>query len=154
MARIRIPVNQLPPTNSIGNHFIRFRISSEDRNSISEWSQCFVLFSEKQIPSASVQHAISINSSASPSVINLIWSGDYVEYHKDLDSQQHDIFANWSSYGYEYIGRVTGNNFSIISRDEEDTVLFKVQVPGYPIGTESEILTIFETEEISIVWYN
>jgi len=41
MAKIKVPVEKLPPPNYLGNHYIRFRVSSEDRNSISEWSRLF-----------------------------------------------------------------------------------------------------------------
>ena len=43
MAKIRIPVENLPPPDSNGEHVLQFRVVSEDRNRISAWSPLYVV---------------------------------------------------------------------------------------------------------------
>lgn len=39
MAKVIIPLSQLPAPNRDGTHVVRFRIATEDKGSISEWSK-------------------------------------------------------------------------------------------------------------------
>jgi len=41
VAKVIIPLSQLPPPNRDGTHVVRFRIATEDKGSISEWSKLF-----------------------------------------------------------------------------------------------------------------
>jgi uncharacterized delta-60 repeat protein len=43
MAKIRIPVEKLPPPDSNGDHTLQFRVLSEDRNRISAWSNLYTI---------------------------------------------------------------------------------------------------------------
>lgn len=152
MPRIVIPPDQLPPTSSSAQHILRFRVISEDRNRISDWSPIFILNSVGQIPSASVSFKI-IETGSTPKGITLIWDGDYVPYHKDLDSNQHDVFVSWNQGEYEYLGREAGNSFTIKAKSGANRVQFYVQMASYndthPPNTEpkiSSILKILETD--------
>lgn len=152
MARFVIPVDQLPPVSSSAQHVVRFRIVSEDRNRISDWSPIFLLNSEGQIPSASVSFKI-IETGSAPKAITLVWEGNYVAYHKDLDSNQHDVFVSWDEGPYEYLGRETGNSFVTKAKEGANRVQFYVQVASYnsihpPSSTpnRNSLLKILETD--------
>jgi hypothetical protein len=157
MARFVIPIEDLPPVSSSAQHIVRFRVVSEDRNRISDYSPIFLLESPGQIPSASVEY-VSTVSATTPKKIELTWSGGYVAGHTDLDPEPHDVFVKWStSTIYQYVGRVVGNNFSIIAPASATNARFKVQVPSYPSvhppdpdndPRESAIIQILETEVI------
>jgi hypothetical protein len=148
MAKFRIPLADLPPPNLEGNHYLRFRIATEDRNSISEWSQIFDLESVGQIPSASVLYQHILDDSTNPQNITLIWEGGYLEYNKTLDQSKHDVFVKWDDDPYIYIGRIIGNTFRLLVDPNKNSAQFIVQVPSYFEGTLSEKLQIFETESI------
>ena len=149
MPRFKIPVSQLPPTDSDGRHLIRFRITTEDRNNVSEYSQIFNLESIGQIPSASVSYQYILDDSTTPKNITLIWEGGYLEYHTELDQSQHDVFVKWDEDSYIYLGRSIGNTFRLLANPDKNSAQFIVQVPSYPEGNLSEKLQIFETESIT-----
>jgi hypothetical protein len=148
--RFKIPVDQLPPTDSEGKHLIRFRITTEDKNNVSEWSQIFNIESVGQIPSASVSYQYVLDDSTSPKNITLIWEGGYLDYHTELDQSQHDVFVKWDSDPYLYLGRTIGNSFRLLANPSKYYAKFIVQVPSYPEGNLSEKLKIFETESIMV----
>ena len=157
MPRFTIPLDQLPATSSSAQHIVRFRVISEDRNRISDWSPIFLFDSVGQIPSASVTYKLTETGSA-PKLLTLVWTGDYVTYNRPLDANhQHDIFVSWSLGPYEYLGRQAGNSFSIPAKAGANKAQFYVQMPSYnslhppteePV--QSEILKIFETTILNI----
>lgn len=150
MARFKIPVDKLSPPDSNGRHLIRFRITTEDKNNISEWSQIFDLESPGQIPSASAAHQHILDESTTPKNITLIWEGGYLEYHTELDQSQHDIFVKYDNDPYLYLGRTVGNTFRTLVTAGKNTARFIVQVASYPIGELSEVLRVFETDPIVV----
>jgi hypothetical protein len=149
MAKFKIPVTGLPPTKSDGHHIVRFRVTTEDRNNISEWSRLFDLESSGQIPSMSASY-LAYLTPTNPKTINLIWEGDYLSYHGSLDKNPHDVFVKWDSEEYLYLGRELGNNFSILAADGKSEATFWVQVASYPEGERSTELRILETTPIDL----
>jgi hypothetical protein len=151
MPRVVVPVDQLPPTSSSAQHVVRFRIISEDRNRISDWSPIFVLESIGQIPSASVSYKL-VETGSTPKILTLVWDGDYVSYHKNLDSNQHDVFVSWNQGQYEYLGREVGNSFQVKAPSGVNRAQFFVQMASYnslhPPSIEpvkNDLLKIVET---------
>lgn len=49
MGKFRIPLSNLPPPNEDGNHIFRFRITSEDKVRVSEYSTLYVIQSNGQV---------------------------------------------------------------------------------------------------------
>lgn len=177
MARFVIPVEQLPPPNSEGNHIFRFRIISEDRNTSSEYSNLFVIQSKGQIyplqvsASASLQSENIVVSWDTPSVYNYSSSATLYkgltqytglsasvlhDHGTDWKVHDADIFVNWyiggSYQGYTYYGRSKDNNIFITKEPGATKVRVFGQVAVYP-PTKSDIFKIFETPELSL-WYN
>ena len=98
MAKFKIPVEKLPPPNINGDHLIRFRVSTEDRNSISEWSKLFSIPSVGQIHPLESEYTIS----ASTNLVSLYWDtpsiyntgasaiGASVLHNHESEWKQHD----------------------------------------------------------------
>lgn len=157
MTRFVVPLNRLPITSASAQHIVRFRVISEDRNRISDWSPIFLFDSVGQTPSASVTYKLTETGSA-PKLLTLVWTGDYVTYNKQLDANhQHDVFVSWSLGPYEYLGRQSGNGFSIPAKQGASKAQFYVQMPSYnslhPPTQDpviSEKLKIFETTILNI----
>lgn len=156
MPRFVIPVDQLPPVSSSAQHVVRFRVISEDRNRVSDWSPILILNSNGQIPSASVSYKL-VESGSTPKILTVIWSGEYIAYHKGLDSNQHDVFVSWNEQPYEYLGRETGNSFSIQAPSGVNRAQFFIQVASYnsihppsSVPVRSELLKIVETKLYNI----
>jgi hypothetical protein len=159
MPKIRIPVEKLPPPNYLGDHYLRFRVSSEDRNSISEWSRLFEIQSKGQIHPLESEYSIVTASG----VLNLIWDtpsiyntgpsaiGASVLHTHESEFKLHDadIFFRINGSSYSYYGRSKDNSFSLVIPPGTATVQVCVQAANYP-PTRSDIFKIFETEVISV----
>lgn len=124
MSKIRIPVEQLPPPNSDGDHVLQFRVISEDRNRISAWSNLFVI---KSIGQYRPLESDYVFQSASP-VITVTWDTPLIynynsaslvsasiQHNHTQDFKRHntDIFVKWDSGNFEYHDRVLSDSTSI-----------------------------------------
>lgn len=159
MPRVKIPVEKLPPPNIFGDHYVRFRVSSEDRNSISEWSRLFKIESKGQIYPLEAEYSIVTASG----VVNLIWdtpsiyntgasaTGDSVQHNHTSEWKIHDsdIFVKLDSSDYSYYGRSKDNSFSIVIPPGTSTIRVFVQAANHP-PTKSDIFKLFETPVISV----
>lgn len=159
MPKIRIPVEKLPPPNYLGDHYLRFRVSSEDRNSISEWSRLFEIQSKGQIYPLESEYSVVTASG----VLNLIWDtpsiyntgqsaiGASVLHNHQSEFKVHDadIFYRINGSSYSYYGRSKDNSFSLVIPPGTSTLQVCVQAANYP-PTRSDIFKIFETETISV----
>lgn len=159
MPKIRIPVEKLPPPNYLGDHYLRFRVSSEDRNSISEWSRLFEIQSKGQIYPLQSEYSVVTASG----VLNLIWDtpsiyntgisavGASVLHNHQSEFKVHDadIFYRINGSSYSYYGRSKDNSFSLVIPPGTSTLQVCVQAANYP-PTRSDIFKIFETETISV----
>lgn len=133
MPKYRIPVENLPPPNSNGEHVFRFRIISEDRNTMSEYSNLLTIQSKGQIyplttsASASIQGQNIIVAWDTPSIYNYSSSASLYkkltyltgisasvlhDHGTDWKVHDADIFVDWGA-GYEYYGRSKDNNIII-----------------------------------------
>ena len=152
MARIRIPLEKLPPPYKDGKHSIRFRISSEDRNSISEWSNMFNVTSIGQISPNQVDARVVALKEGGP--YELSWkeeitielpSGSFVK----RKVSEYDLFIKWDySEEFEFYGRVANNSTVIFSEEGESPESLRVigQLPTYPFPPERlEFIQVFDT---------
>jgi hypothetical protein len=174
MSKYIIPVEKLPPPNSEGNHIFRFRIVSEDKNSISEYSSLYSIQSKGQIypylesASAVLQGGNVVVAWDTPSIYNYSSSASLykdgktytgfsasVAHNHGTDWKIHDadIFVNWyvsgSYQGYEYYGRSKDNSITIIKKTGATKAKVTGQVANYP-PTLNSMFKIFETAEINL----
>ena len=147
MAKIIIPVEDLPPPNSDGNHIFRFRIVSEDRNNFSEYSNLYVLSSLGQIYPLQSSANIELNSSSTlitvvwdtPSIYNVGASaiGASIQHSHASEWKTHDadLFARWyggsSASTFVYLGRSRDNQFAIIIPTGSSSATIVGQVANY-----------------------
>lgn len=162
MAKFKIPVEKLPAPNIDGNHLIRFRVSTEDRNNISDWSKLFTIESKGQIYPLEAEYTIS----ASTSLINLYWdtpsiyntgasaTGASVQHNHESEWKIHDsdVFVKFNdavTADFVYWGRNKDNSFSIVPYTGATTVRIIVQVANHP-PTLDEKFQIFDTGVVSL----
>jgi len=162
MARIRVPVEKLPPPNKDGTHLLRFRVSSEDRNSISEWSKLFQIKSTGQIYPESSIYTVQSSSAIvtitwdTPSKYNISASaiGASVQHNHGNEWKQHpsDIFVSFNNSvnsTFVYWGRTGDNSFSIIPQQYINQYT-SILNPEYP-DLFDPLLTVGDLENIRIV---
>lgn len=160
MAKFTIPVEHLPPPAKItGDHIFRFRVVSEDRNRISQYSTLYVIQSTGQI--FPLQQEAQVTSSGS--VINVYWEtpsiynvgasaiGASVQHNHESEWKQHlaDIFVSWDGGDYEYFGRAADDQVSIIKRQGSSTLQVLGQAANHP-PCVCPMFKIYETEIISL----
>lgn len=163
MAKVRIPVEQLPPPNSFGDHYIRFRISTEDKNSISEWSKLFQIQSKGQIYPLQSNYTISASTNLisvywdTPSIYNISASssgGSVLHNHQsEWKIHEADVFVKFNdavTADFVYWGRTSDNSFNIVPYAGATTARVVVQVANHP-PTKSDIFKIFDTGVVSLI---
>jgi hypothetical protein len=154
MAKLVIPLKNLPPPDRNGDHTIRFRISTEDRNSISEWSKLFRLESPGQSDPEQVESNITALTEEGP--FEVTWNGNVVtsvslETSTINESQQYDIFVKWDLDPFYYLGRVTGNRVVVYKEPGKSSLRVIGQLPVYPAPTQTILkFQIFDTGTVSL----
>lgn len=131
-----IPLAKLPYPNIDGKHRVRFRITTQDRNELSEWSPIYVVDSPAQQSSASVSYQAQVTGNS----VTLSWEPNslYKEY---------DVFVSFSSAPYEFFTRTSNN--SVIIPISTNSLTIWVQLPTYPFPpTTSSLFRILETSEL------
>lgn len=123
MARITIPVEQLPAPDKNGNHNIQFRVISEDRNKASAWSTLYTVKSIGQYRPVESDVTIGISDEE----ITLVWdtptiynyhpllTSASIEHNHSIRFKKHptDIFVKWDSSNYEYHERTDQDSIAI-----------------------------------------
>lgn len=136
MSKIRIPVEQLPPPNSNGDHVLQFRVISEDRNRISAWSNLFVIKSIGQYRPLRSVVTENLDSGGSQSSFTVTWDTPTIynydpslvsasiahNHSQNFKQHQTDIFLRWyngtSAGNFEYHDRVLTDSTTIIKSTE------------------------------------
>jgi hypothetical protein len=107
MAKVRIPVEQLPPPNKDGDHVLQFRVISEDRNRISAWSNLYVIKSIGQYRPLESDYNLILGEGTvsvtwdTPVVYNTSASlnSASISHNHSINFKDHpsDIFVQWGS---------------------------------------------------------
>lgn len=111
-------------------HFLRFRIISEDRNRISEWSPIYPL-APYPIDSDEVTHSIDISiPRVGNKIANIFWNVPEL-----FENSSFDIYARWmgsttaEDYGWTYLGTRQGTSFSAVIPSNTTNVVSGTSVP-------------------------
>lgn len=160
MAKFRVPVEQLPAPNINGRHLFRFRVLSEDRNRLSQYSPLFTIESKGQIWPLETTATVS----ASGGVILVYWEtpsyfnvgpsavGASVLHNHESEWKIHDsdIFVSWNNQAFIYYGRSTDSEIALIPPDPSVTSVRVIgQMANYP-PTRLDLFTIFDTGSIAL----
>ena len=155
MAKFTIPINNLPPPNKEGFHTLRFRITTEDKNSLSQWSTLYSIESFGQIESEQVESNITALTSDGP--FEVVWNQDVSTSVNsqgvvDNELQAYDIFVKWNyDASFNYFGRVTGNKVTVYKNLPATSLRVIGQLPSHPIPTEPIVkFQIFDTGVVSL----
>lgn len=160
MARFRIPVENLPNPNINGRHLFRFRIVSEDRNRISQYSPLFTVESKGQTNPLETQATVIISAS----VVNVYWEtpsiyntgasavGASVQHNHESEWKVHDsdIFVSWDGNSFIYYGRSRDSEIGIIIPEGTSNARIIGQVANYP-PTRSSLFEIFDTGTVALL---
>lgn len=155
MAKFTIPINNLPPPNKEGFHTLRFRITTEDKNSLSQWSTLYSIESFGQIEPEQVESNITALTSDGP--FEVVWNQDVSTSVNsqgvvDNELQAYDIFVKWNyDASFNYFGRVTGNKVTVYKNLPATSLRVIGQLPSHPIPTEPIVkFQIFDTGVVSL----
>lgn len=159
MAKFRVPVEQLPAPNINGRHLFRFRILSEDRNRLSQYSPLFTIESKGQIWPLEAEATIS----ASGGVVNVYWEtpsyfnvgpsavGASVLHNHESEWKIHDsdIFVSWDGNSFIYYGRSEDSELALVPPSGVSSVRVVGQMANYP-PTRLDLFKIFDTGTVPI----
>jgi hypothetical protein len=146
MAKVRIPVEHLPPPNQNGDHVFQFRIISEDRNRTSAWSNLYTIKSIGQYRPVQSDYIFNYFNESDPATsygsFLLTWttpivynfsaslSSASISHNHSQDFKQHDtdIFLQWDdeSSDYEYYERVSSDSVTVIVPPNNERPFVKV----------------------------
>jgi hypothetical protein len=146
MAKVRIPVEQLPPPDKNGNHIFQFRIISEDRNISSPWSNLYEIKSigqyrplESDVTAIISSDEVSLtwdtptiyNYYGSPSAsASMVSSGSLSIHNHSQNFKQHDtdVFVQWGSGSvmgnFEYHDRISNDSTNILVPESSASARF------------------------------
>lgn len=137
MAKVLIPISQLPPISastvsaSVGqeSYFVRFRIITDDRNLASYWSNIYEI--SASVATVVEQPAVSITSGA----VNIAWS-------PITDVSEYDIWLSWEHSSKSYI-QYSVNNKALTSASATLTTTVNHNFDVGDIVTVAGIDTVF-----------
>jgi hypothetical protein len=119
----KLPSKNLPPVNKDNEYTYRYRITSEDRNRISEWSP--------------------IKTIAAPDValvdgdVNVAGNAITVTWSDENNRPNYDVFVKFGSGSYVYHGTTPIHAYSFIKASGATTVSVAIQVEGISVdGTK------------------
>ena len=155
MAKFTVPLDKLPPPYKNGEHYLRFRVTTEDKNSSSQWSQIFGIESFGQINPTQVDARVTIIELGGPYEIN--WRDD-ISFELPSGStikrniEEYDIFIKWNyDTDFKFYRRVLRNSVTIFEEEGESPTSLRVvgQLTTHPLPPEkSSSIQIFDTDVI------
>jgi hypothetical protein len=163
MAKFVIPVEKLPPPYTDGFHTFRFRVTTEDRNSISQYSNLYELESVGQIYPQESEYSIVVQSGIvtvaweTPSIYNVgeFAVGPSVQHNHESEWKVHDsdIFVKFNNFltpDFIYWGRSKDNTVSILPYSGATNIHIVAQVANHP-PTKSTKFQLFDTGVVSLL---
>lgn len=132
--KVIVPKSSLPSVDKDNQYIVRFRIVSENRNRISDWSQKFLI-------SASEINAADSDFLISGRVVTIVWN--------DPDKRSaYDIFVASDTGSFVFNGSSLSTNYSFIN---QGTTSFKYAVQIQSIDkVYTPALVIYESNVIPI----
>jgi hypothetical protein len=138
VATFTILKKDLPPIDGReGGLFVRYRITTDDRNKFSAWSPIYEVAVEDDY--ADVNGAVNVAGG----IITIAW--DLV-----ADFSQYDLWVAWDDgttpSTWEFYSRISGSFTNIAVPSGPTLISARVYLPTYPVGyTEYAPFLIFES---------
>lgn len=156
MAKVIIPLEELPPPNRDGSHVVRFRIITDGRASISEWSKLFRMQSIGQISDGLVSANLTVLKVGGPYEVRWTPSIETLASTSASASvNSYDIFVDENDgNGLKYYSRVNTNSVTIYSNTTTSIRVYG-QLPTHPTPPITslalkETFGVFDTGMISL----
>ena len=124
--------SSLPAVGLQNEHYLRYRVVSDDRNRTSHWSPIYVLESS---PLESVEGAVSI----SDNIVICVWGDEFLR-------PKYDVFVKNDSDPYIYHGTTSVHSYSFVNQ-ATSTIKVLVQAEAREKAI-SQTITIYESEEV------
>lgn len=133
MAKVTIPLSELPPPNRDGTHVVRFRVTTEDKGSISEWSKLFRVESTGQKSNGLVAADLTVLTEGGPYEVK--WT-PYIETLASVSGSAnlnvYDIFIDEDDgQGLKFYSRVNTNAVTVYSNTTTKIRVYG-QLPTHP----------------------
>jgi hypothetical protein len=144
-SKIIIPKDFLSGFSTENNSYLlRYRVTSSDGGRKSAWSNnqtVPVADSPATVPEIGIYATVAsdIIISQSDQTATVIWTPP-----ESLKQNTFDVYVNWSSSGWRYVGQVSSGSYSTNINAAETTIQIAVQVPTYP-KTRNLLATLFES---------
>lgn len=156
MAKVIIPLSQLPAPNRDGTHVVRFRIATEDKGSISEWSKLFRVESVGQKSDGLVAANLTVLKVGGPYEVKWTPSIETLAATSaSANINSYDIFVDENDgNGLKYYSRVNTNSVTVYSNTTTSIRVYG-QLPTHPTPpitslTLKERFGVFDTGMISL----
>ncbi len=157
MSRFIVPLDQLPVPDVQGNHRIRFRVTTEDQNSVSEWSTVFKVQSLGQINPTQVEARVVALKEGGPYEVS--WkeeisiqlpSGNFIK----RKISEYDVFIQWNyQENFEFYGRFVNNNIVVFPEEGQSPTSLRMtgQLATYPFPPKNlGSIQVFDTGVVEI----
>lgn len=156
MAKVIIPLAQLPPPNRDGTHLVRFRIATDDGSSISDWSKLFRVESVGQKSNGLVAADLTVLKAGGPYEVK--WT-PYIETIASVSGSAninvYDIFVDENDgNGLKFYSRVNTNSVIVYSNTTTKIRVYG-QLPTHPTPPITstglkELFGVFDTGLIDL----
>jgi hypothetical protein len=120
----------LPGVDAQNKHYVRYRIISEDKNRVSEWSPIYNINGIK-LPEEMEEGSVSV-------------SGEFivVRWSNIRPIQAFDIYVKYDAGDYAYVGSSSNNTYSFVKNSSASAVSVSVH-PKSSIKTYSDKTSIY-----------
>lgn len=133
--KIIVPKSKLPGFfGDTQKYVLRYRIISEDKNRTSHWSPVYKITAED--PPDEILNSIVVDTTNR--VISLVWE-------PQLNISEYYVYVKWNNAGWEYYGKTSQTNYSIVYPADKNYVHIAVQKATIPLEKFGNA-SLFETE--------
>jgi hypothetical protein len=134
-----VPLSKLPYPNIDGKHRVRFRITTQDRNEISEWSPIYSVSSPAQTATASTAYQYQKVGN----IAGISWT-------PNISYKEYDIFVAYNGGALTFFTR-TANSGVNINVTGYTSLRVWAQLPSYPYPpSTSNLFKLFDTGTITL----
>jgi len=125
-------------------YFFRYRIISEDRSRVSQWSPIQQLLT---VRAGDAPGEVLINPDSN--IVNVTWGDEVLPSGYQISRNRYNVFVGFDNAQPTFNGLAYGKTYSFISTGVTNVRVI-VQLEAY-LGTRSEYLEVFDSGIVSLV---